>query len=348
MSHADVLISVKTDEDGSKLPTYTDVPLLDMQAYYSEDPAVRARFIKQLGDAFLVLGFVRLKNYGIDPEIIENMYKACSKLFRDLPVEVRTQYYDPKLDGSRGYTPFGREHAKDAPVSDLKEFFHVGQELSDDSTSRWRGSPHYHPNIWPAEVPEYREVSLALYAAFIKTGAAILEALALYLELPKDFFSSRIHEGLHILRQLYYPPVPEGADPASIRAGAHEDINLITLLPTATDSGLQIQPPGTKSWVDVVNGPGELIVDSGDILHRFCPLFPSTTHRVINPDDSRKDRFSLPFFMHPNPDTRLDPKLLPQHLQNWITREGFPILPGITAVDFLTERLTEIGLRPGD
>ncbi|MEN9265618.1 MAG: 2OG-Fe(II) oxygenase family protein, partial [Thermostichales cyanobacterium BF4_bins_65] len=237
-------------------------------------------------------------------------------------------YSDPALKGQRGYTCFGKEHAKDNPYPDLKEFWHIGRE----------GSP-YLSNLWPTEVPRFRSVFVELYRQLDVCGSYLLQACAMYLREPVNLLADMAMGGNSVLRVIHYPPIPLTAHPASIRAAAHEDINFITLLCEATAPGLELlQRDGT--WLPIHTLPGQIIVDTGDMLqHLTNGLFRSTTHRVVNPDNDREQRFSMPFFIHPRPEVDLTP--LPSCVAQ---TGGIPKYPPLTAGEFLEIRLKEIGL----
>jgi isopenicillin N synthase-like dioxygenase len=294
----------------------------------------RIEFIRVLGDSFRHTGFVKVAGHQVSPLDVEGAYKAAQAFF-SLPEEVKERYRRPGTGGARGFTSFGSEHAKDNPVGDLKEFWHVGQELPPGHPL----SAVYGDNLWPeAEVPGFKAHTLALYRALEDCAGTLLEALALYLELPERSLADMIREGNSILRIIHYPALRDRYIEGGVRSSAHEDINLITLLPAATDSGLQLlDRDGT--WRAVDGLAGEIVADAGDMLSRHVNLkIPSTTHRVINPDNADAVRYSMPFFCHPRPEVVLDcPESL---LEPGETRRFAPI----TAYAFLMQRLREIGL----
>lgn len=312
--------------------TLRKVPTLSLASYTHGTDGDRAKFIDQLFTGLKEYGFIILKDHNVKPADLHKAYEIL-KAFYALPTEIKKSYISPKAGFQRGYTPFGQEHAKDSPVMDLKEFWHVGRVLAEDSALKDR----YPENVWPKEVVEFKEHFIKLYNALEEAGSIMLEALTIPLKVEKDFFAKMTQDGNSILRLLHYPPIPEGADPRCVRAAAHEDINFITILPAATSSGLQLQDrDGT--WLDVVSEPDTLIVDVGDMLARLTnDVLPSTTHRVINPQDGRNDpRFSMPFFMHPHPDAMLS-------CLESCKGDGAKY-PDITGHDFLMQRLREIGL----
>jgi len=240
------------------------------------------------------------------------------------------------IGGVRGYTPFGTEHAKDHAVPDLKEFWHVGREADPDEIAGRHET--FQPNIWPAEPTGFKDTFTELYDALDETGRIILEALTPGLDLPQAFFDPLVKGGNAILRLLHYPPVAGDATPGAVRAAAHEDINLITLLVAAKGAGLELLERD-GSWLPVEADPGNLIVDSGDMLARMTnTVIPATTHRVVNPVGPNVSRYSMPFFMHPKDDVVLS--CLPSCVGDEAKFED------ITAGEFLAERLREIGLTP--
>ena len=291
-------------------------------------------FADALGRSFEDYGFAVVRDHGIDATVIARAEAAAKALFA-LPEDVKRQYHLPGTGGARGLTPFGIETAKDASAVDLKEFWHVGRELA-------AGHPfeaQMAPNVWPVEIADFREAMIALFAAFDAAGATLLSAIARYLGLNPDYFIDPVRDGNSVLRLLHYPPI--GADSPSIRAGAHEDINTITLLLGAEEAGLQLQKKD-GDWMAVAIGQGELVVNVGDMLQRLTNnVLRSTTHRVMNPPPERRGvaRYSMPFFLHFRPDYMI--RTLPQT----VTAERPDRFPeGITAHDFLMQRLREIKL----
>lgn len=291
-------------------------------------------FAARLGESFARHGFAVIEGHGLDEARIGALLADLRALFAR-PAAEKMACHVPGGRGQRGYTPFGIETAKGARHADLKEFWHVGRELSP-------GHPlaaEMPPNVWPAEPPSFRDNALWLYDALERTGVQILRAIARHLGLDESWFDDPVQEGNSVLRLLHYPPVT--AEGESIRAGAHEDINAITLLLGAEEAGLQILEPDGR-WLDVNPSPGALVVNIGDMLSRLTnDVLPSTTHRVINPEGARRgvSRYSTPFFLHFRPDVLI--RTLPQ-----CVRPGRPdrYPEPITAHDFLQHRLKEIGL----
>ncbi|MBW4419103.1 MAG: isopenicillin N synthase family oxygenase [Myxacorys californica WJT36-NPBG1] len=301
------------------------IPVVSLKDFLSDAHSDQQAFVSTIGNALEDIGFFAIVDHGINADLIRTAYQVAQTFF-ELPEPVKLQYEDPKLNGQRGFTRFGREHAKDHPVPDLKEFWHVGRE----STLA---------NLRPKEVSQFHDVMSQLYSQLDACAATLLEACALYLGEPRSLLSTMADGSDTILRVIHYPPIPENADVSSLRAAPHEDINLITLLCEATASGLELlQRDGT--WLAIPALEGQIIVDSGDMLQQLTNgLFKSTTHRVTNPDNVRDRRFSMPFFVHPKPQTDLTP------LQSCIDRTGgTQIFPAITAGDYLHLRLQEIGL----
>ena len=311
------------------------IPVVDLGDFTGGTPAQRDNFIQTLGDALADLGFFALENHQVDEALILRSYDIVADFFR-LNDATKSKYIDPNGMGQRGYTAFATEHAKDNTAPDLKEFWHVGQELP-------AGHPLlgvYGTNIWPSEIAEFRAVLLSLFKSLEHCAQSLLQALALYLDEPENFFSDMIVEGDTILRTIHYPPVPENADPASVRASAHEDVNLITILCESTAPGLELlQRDGI--WRPIHALKGQFVVDSGDMLqHVTNGRIRSTTHRVTNPDNSRDQRFSMPFFVHPRPEVDLTPLS-----QSVAATGGKPKFNSLSAREFLEQRLEEIGLK---
>lgn len=313
--------------------TLRKVPTLSLSSYTRGTPAEKAEFTRLLFLGMKDYGFIILKDHDVAPELLKQAYDVLQRFYA-LPTTAKMQYVSPQGGGQRGYTAFGTEQAKDAQVKDLKEFWHVGREV--DASHPF--AKYYPKNIWPDDsVADFKPVFEKLFQQLELAGIQMMEALTTPLQVPQDFFKEMVQEGNSILRLLHYPPVPEGVDPRCVRAAAHEDINFITLLPAATQSGLQLKDrDGT--WLDIESDFGTLIVDAGDMLARITnDVIPSTTHRVINPQDgSNVSRYSMPFFMHPHPESLL--KCLPSCVGEKAKYAD------ITAHEFLMQRLREIGL----
>lgn len=310
------------------------IPVVDLKDFLAGSPATKEKFISVMGDALRDIGFFALTNHGVDDRVMQKAYQLAEQFFR-LDDTQKRPYEDLALKGQRGYTSFGREHAKNHPAPDLKEFFHVGRELS-SSHKLYNTFPK---NIWPREIPEYKEVMLELYRQLDVCSVHLLTAASQYLGEKPNFLPSQAEDGNTVLRIIHYPPVPDDAHPASIRAAAHEDINFITLLCEATAGGLELLKRD-GSWLPIHALKGQIIVDSGDMLQRLTNGYlKSTTHRVVNPDNSRERRFSMPFFVHPRSEVSL--AALPSALDK---TGGEKVWPDISAGEYLDQRLREIGL----
>ncbi len=311
------------------------VPVLDVSRYSKGNAATRKKFVRDLGVAFHEVGFISVTNHGVSQELINSFY-AEARAFFALSTETKLASNVKDAAGQRGYTRFGTEHAKHSKVADLKEFFQIGQEVPNNYA---KASDHT-PNVFVKERPEFVRLGLELYRAFEKTGGILLEAIAVHLGLPENFFATRIEHGNSILRAIYYPPIT--SEPGSaIRAEQHEDINLITLLVGASAGGLQLL--GTDGeWHEVMPQNNEIVINVGDMLQRLTNNYlKSTTHRVVNPPRSEwhLPRLSIPFFLHPVSD--MDLSCLPFT----VTKENPLHYEPITAGAYLDERLREIGLK---
>lgn len=305
------------------------IPHIDM-SLYNQDFSV---FAQHVGEGYESNGFVALTNHGVPQSLIEEALDSCRELFA-LPDAVKRQYHIPGGGGARGYTPFGTEIAKDAKHVDLKEFWHVGREIEGEPPF-----PQLTPNVWPAELPAFKDKILKLYTALDALGLRVLEALAVYLKQPRDYFNDKVNLGNSILRPLHYPPIVDEGTP-SVRAGAHEDINVLTLLVGSREPGLEVLAKD-GSWIPVTIIEGAIICNVGDMLQRLTNgVLPSTTHRVVNPPApfSSKSRYSIPFFLHFNPDVMIEP------LASCVTADNPLRFTPISAHDYLMERLREIGL----
>jgi len=306
------------------------VPELSLMSYINGSKTDKVKFVDNIFLGLKDYGFIILKDHAIEQHTIDRAYQLIQAFF-ELPLEVKLKY---KKDngGQRGYTPFKTEHAKDSKNPDLKEFWHVGRELL-------ATSPYYNvypQNVWPTEVKELKKTFLDLYEAMDSTSQVLLESIGTALDLPPEYFKSMIHEGNSIIRMIHYPPTKGEDTQNSIRAGAHEDINLITLLVGATDSGLQLLERD-GSWLDVQSRPGEIVVDTGDMMSRITNnVLPSTTHRVVNPTKDTSARYSMPFFVHPHSQANLS--CVPSCVGAGAKYSD------ILAGEFLNQRLREIGL----
>lgn len=311
------------------------IPSVDLADFTSGDENRRKAFVAALGHAYENIGFVAVKNHLVDSSTVDTLYKEV-KAFFELPVDVKSQYEIEGLAGQRGYTSFGKEHAKDSNAGDLKEFWHFGQEVQGNDPI----ISEYPDNVLVSELPAFNEVGLKAYRQLEKTGRYMLHAIALYLGLDEKYFDDKIFNGNSILRPIHYPPIT--SEPKSaVRAGQHEDINLITLLIGASAEGLQVLNKQNE-WVDVTALPDHIVVNVGDMLQRLTNnKLKSTTHRVINPPREKwgTSRFSIPFFLHPRSDMRLD------CLESCIPSGESAKYTPITAGEYLDERLAEIGLK---
>lgn len=312
--------------------TTQTIPVLDLQNFIGGNEQKSNQFVKSLGDALHEVGFFALVNHGVEPKIIQAAYGAAEAFFA-LSSDTKAQYEIANLKGQRGFTQFGKEHARDSKAPDLKEFWHLGRE-----------NPTEHPidypdNIWPREVPQFQLVMATLFEELEACADHLMSACAQYLEQPTDFFSTQVKEGQTILRVIHYPPIKAEDTPDSQRAAPHEDINLITLLCEATTPGLELLKADGE-WLSIEPIEGQIIVDTGDMLQALSNgLLRSTTHRVVNPNSSRDRRFSMPFFVHPRPDFDLTP------LPNCVEQTGGKATyPAETAAEALAKRLKEIGL----
>ena len=294
-----------------------------------------AEFSEQLGRSFKEYGFAIVRDHGIPAELIARAEEK-SRAFFALPEETKLKYHLKGQGGARGYTPFGIERAKDAQVHDLKEFWHVGRTLPPGDALE----QYMQPNVWPEEVPSFRDTFETLYATMERTGLRILSAIALHLGLPEHFFDPTVEHGNSVMRLLHYPPVPAEAE-GRIRAAAHEDINTITLLLGAEEAGLELLSKDGR-WLPVSPPEGALAVNIGDMLQRLTNgRLRSTTHRVVNPvgERARHARYSMPFFLHFRPD------FLIEALDQCVDEDRRDEVESpITAHDYLMQRLREINL----
>ena len=310
------------------------IPSLDLRDFLSEDANRKEEFVQSIGKAFQEIGFCAVKGHLLSDDLVERLYKQI-KLFFDLPYEVKSKYEFPQYSGQRGYVSFGKESAKGSKHGDLKEYWHFGQYIEEEEKEKY----NYFPNIHVDELSEFNEVGREVYSTLEETAKHILRALALYLNIEEDYFDQYIKNGNSILRPIHYPPILEDPKEA-VRASAHGDINLITLLMGAHGKGLQVQHSNGE-WIDALASKDELMMNIGDMLSRHTNnLLKSTVHRVVNPDREllKKSRYSIPFFMHPVSEMKLNV------LESCISDESPKSFDDITAGDFLNERLVELGL----
>jgi isopenicillin N synthase-like dioxygenase len=311
-----------------------NIPSVDLSDFLSGDAAKKQKFIKEIGEAYEEIGFVALRGHFLSDELTENLYKEVKNFF-DLPDKIKQSYEIEGIGGQRGYTSFGKESAKGKKEGDLKEFWHFGQKVEGNEALK----AEYPKNVIVNEIPNFNIVGMESYKMLEKTAIYVLRALALYVGLDEMYFDKYIINGNSILRPIYYPPIigePKGA----VRAAAHGDINLITLLMGASSSGLEVQNK-KGDWIPVTSLPEQLVVNVGDMLERLTNnKLRSTIHRVVNPprEDWEKPRYSIPFFTHPISEMKLS--CLPECIDEVRPK----VYDDITAGEFLNERLIELGL----
>ena len=319
----------------SKKIAMNNIPSVDLADFLSEDPARKQKFVNEIGTAYEEIGFVALKNHFLSQNLVDELYKEV-KCFFELPVAIKESYEVPGLGGQRGYVSFGKEHAKGKKEGDLKEFWHFGQE----PTEEYVLLEEYPKNVKVQELPDFNHVGMESYRMLEKTGIYVLRALAIYIGLDEFYFDQWSVNGNSILRPIHYPPITEEPKGA-VRAGAHGDINLITLLMGASAGGLQVLRKDGE-WIDAIPKEDELVINVGDMLERLTNnKLRSTIHRVINPpkEEWGNPRYSIPFFMHPRSDMKLN--ALPECIDDSHPKA----YEDITAGEFLNQRLREIGLK---
>ncbi|SEM42891.1 Isopenicillin N synthase [bacterium A37T11] len=320
------------------METSVNIPRLDLYQYTRGTIVERKQFSDALGSAFTETGFVTIANHGLEKFLIEELYNLVKRFF-SLPAEIKQQYEIPGLAGQRGYTSKGKEKAKDAKVPDLKEFWQQGQTVTDGDVVK----EDYPENVTVLELTRFNEVLDEVYRRLEDAGRILLKAIAVYLQLEEDYFEEMVHNGNSILRAIHYFPIehPENLPGDAVRAGAHEDINLITLLIGASADGLEVLTR-EGNWYAVKAQGEDIVVNVGDMLQRLTNnRLKSTTHRVVNPPLAlmKTSRYSVPFFLHPQAKTSL--AVLPNCVDNTHPK----IYPDCTAGEYLDERLREIGLK---
>jgi isopenicillin N synthase-like dioxygenase len=311
------------------------IPSVDLRDFLSDDPARKQKFVNEIGKAYEEIGFVALKGHFLDDKLVEDLYSEVRNFF-SLPLETKSKYEIPGIGGQRGYVSFGKEHAKGRSAGDLKEFWHFGQYVSEGS----KYENEYPENVQVSELLKFNAVGKEAYQLIEKTGIYVLRALALYIGLDEFYFDKYIKDGNSILRPIHYPPITDEPKDGAVRAAAHGDINLITLLMGAQGKGLQVQNHN-GDWIDAMAEPDELMINVGDMLSRHTNnKLKSTIHQVVNPPRELwgSSRFSIPFFMHPVSEMSLN--CLPECIDENNPKE----FEDITAGEFLHERLVELGL----
>ena len=311
------------------------IPSVDLRDFLSDDPARKQKFVNEIGKAYEDIGFVSLKGHFLDDKLVADLYSEVRNFF-SLPLEIKASYENPEIGGQRGYVSFGKEHAKGRSAGDLKEFWHFGQYVSEGS----KYSGEYPNNVEVSELPNFNSIGKEAYVMLEKTGVYVLRALSLYIGLDEYYFDPYIKDGNSILRPIHYPPITDEPKDGAVRAAAHGDINLITLLMGAQGKGLQVQN-NDGDWVDAMAQPDELMINVGDMLSRHTNnKLKSTIHQVVNPPRELwgTSRYSIPFFMHPVSDMKLN--CLPE----CVDENNPKLYEDITAGDYLNERLVELGL----
>tara|TARA_R110002167_G_scaffold31099_15_gene102540 strand:- start:174 stop:1124 length:951 start_codon:yes stop_codon:yes gene_type:complete len=310
------------------------IPNVDLADFISGDDNRKEKFIQDIGEAFGNIGFVALSGHFLSEDLVHNLYSQIKQFF-ELPQKVKDTYEIEGIGGQRGYTSFGKEHAKGRTEGDLKEFWHFGQYVENDP----KLEAEYPKNVVVKELPEFNTVGKEAYKMLDKTAKYVLRALALHLELEETYFDDFIKNGNSILRPIHYPPITQEPKNA-VRAAAHGDINLITLLMGAHGKGLQVQN-NKGEWIDAIARPDQLMINVGDMLSRLTNnKLKSTIHKVVNPPRELwgTSRYSIPFFMHPISDMPLN------CLPNCIDSDHPKGFEDITAGEFLYERLVDLGL----
>mgnify|MGYP003575200328 CR=1 FL=1 len=315
-----------------------NIPRLDLNDYIHGTPEQKEKFSRDIGKAFNETGFVTIANHGLDKELIDKLYTEVKNFF-SLPEDTKRKYEKPELAGQRGYTGKGKETAKGFKTPDLKEFWQRGQTVTDNDPVK----ETYPDNLIVEEVPGFNEVTGEVYKRLEQAGKHLLHAIAVYLILPEDYFEDKVHNGNSILRAIHYFPIenPDSIPEDAVRAGAHEDINLITLLIGASADGLEVLTRDGE-WFPVKAHGEDVVVNVGDMLQRLTNnKLKSTTHRVVNPPRElmKTSRFSVPFFLHPKAAMDLT------CLENCIDETHPKAYSDITAGEYLDERLREIGLK---
>ncbi|MGL4581383.1 MAG: isopenicillin N synthase family dioxygenase [Flavobacterium sp.] len=311
-----------------------NIPSVDLRDFLSDDPVRKQKFVNEIGQAYEEIGFVALKGHFLDDQLVENLYTEVRNFF-NLPLETKDSYEVPGIGGQRGYVSFGKEHAKGRTEGDLKEFWHFGQYVDNDPALE----ASYPANVEVKELPQFNAVGKETYQMLEKTGVYVLRALALFLDLDEFYFDKFVKNGNSILRPIHYPPIKDEPKNA-VRAAAHGDINLITLLMGAQGRGLQVQNHDGQ-WIDAIAADDELVINVGDMLSRHSNnRLKSTIHQVVNPPRELwgTSRYSIPFFMHPVSTMPLN------CLENCIDENNPKLYEDITSGDFLYQRLVELGL----
>ena len=311
-----------------------NIPSVDLSDFLADDPSRKQKFIKEIGEAYEEIGFVALKGHFLSDELSANLYAEVKRFF-NLPTKVKESYEIEGIGGQRGYTSFGKESAKGKKEGDLKEFWHFGQEVVGNDKLK----AEYPENVSVKEVPNFNKIGMEAYKNLEKTAIYVLRALALYIGLDEFYFDNYVINGNSILRPIHYPPI-KGEPKGAVRAAAHGDINLITLLMGASASGLEVQNK-QGNWIPVTALPEQLVINVGDMLERLTNnKLRSTIHRVVNPprEEWGNSRYSIPFFTHPISEMSLN--CLPE----CITDTHPKVYDDITAGEFLNERLRELGL----
>jgi isopenicillin N synthase-like dioxygenase len=311
---------------------FDEVPTLDFGDYTNGTPEQRLEFICTVGGSLERFGFVCFENHGVDTDLLESAYAAAKRAF-ELADSVKRGYEVPETGRQRGYTSFGVEHAKDQPTPDMKEFWQVGRDLGEGHPLHASGKVP--TNVFPDEVPEFAEIMLFWFQEMEHFSNLVLDVVGAYLNLPDGYFRKMVEQSNSVVRVIHYPAIGDANPDGAVRAAKHEDINLMTILPASTHSGLQLLTHDGR-WMDVTTKPGVLVCDTGDMMNLITGgQLPATTHRVVNPvgSDRSQPRYSMPFFQHPHPDFMLSPIL-----------DSDSDEEPIRADDFLRQRLAAIGV----
>jgi isopenicillin N synthase-like dioxygenase len=277
------------------------LPLIDIGAlrHGTEDEVWRVA--EQLGTAARDIGFFRVRNHGIDLEMIEATYKMAERFFA-LPEGVKQRYYIGNSSNHRGYVPFSEKGDYADEVHRNYEAFDLGLDLPTDDPDFRAGALVLGPNVWP-DLAGFKTAVSRYYSEVAFVGRQICSALEVFLRLPKGAITSQMNKPISQLRLLHYVRSETATDHATVNMGAHTDYECLTLLHTRNE-GLQVMAQDDR-WIDVPVDHSVYVVNIGDMLEAWTNgILRSTPHRVIN---RSRERFSMPYFVAANHDTEIRP-----------------------------------------
>ncbi|WP_213879689.1 2-oxoglutarate and iron-dependent oxygenase domain-containing protein [Pseudomonas sp. dw_358] len=307
------------------------LPIIDIGPLYQSDPQAAQQVAGAIDAACRQWGFFYIKGHPISAARIEAL-NAAAKTFFALPLARKLDIDITRSLHHRGYGAIATEQLDPTLPSDLKETFDMGLHLPADHPEVVVSKPLRGPNRHP-DLPGWEALMQAHYLDMQALAQTLLRAMTGALGVPQTFFDERFEQPVSVFRMIHYPPRHTATSETQRGAGAHTDYGCITLLYQDGVGGLQVRNVDGQ-WIDAPPIEGTFVVNLGDMMARWSnDLYVSTPHRVISP--SGVDRYSMPFFAEPHPDTAI------QCLPGCQDPEHPPLYPPTTCADFLLSRFAD-------